>query len=137
MAGGGRRALAEDALPNTRLPQCPGRQSGGGWLVSHRILGRRSALINVGGQKVHPAEVVSALMELPEVADAAVYGRPDPITGHSVAARIQPATGAPDSAREWKRLLRRELRGKLAAWKIPATVELTDGTEVNHRMKRA
>ena len=53
-----------------------------------RFLGRKSQIINVGGAKVYPAEVESVLLQMPNVADATVYGQPNPITGHIVAARL-------------------------------------------------
>src|SRR5262249_15378818 len=53
-----------------------------------RILGRKSELINVGGEKVHPTEVENALLQLDNVKDVTVYGRPNPITGNVVAVKI-------------------------------------------------
>ena len=53
-----------------------------------KILGRDSDLINVGGQKVYPAKVETAILELPEVADAAVYGERNMLTGKIVCADV-------------------------------------------------
>ena len=53
----------------------------GEWL---RFLGRTSDLINVGGQKVYPAEVESVLLELENVLDVTVRGEPNPIIGQIV-----------------------------------------------------
>ena len=50
-----------------------------------RILGRASELINVGGEKVYPAEVESVLLEHADVLDAAVVGKPDAVRGQIVA----------------------------------------------------
>ena len=44
----------------------------GDWL---KILGRKSELINSGGEKVYPAEVESLMLQLPEIDDVVVYGR--------------------------------------------------------------
>lgn len=54
-----------------------------------RFLGRDSDMINVGGQKVFPAEVENAILEMPQVREVAVYGRPHPILGQSVCANIR------------------------------------------------
>ena len=56
----------------------------GEWI---KILGRRSETINVGGEKVHPHEVESAILELDFVEDAVVSGEQNPLTGSVVAAR--------------------------------------------------
>jgi acyl-coenzyme A synthetase/AMP-(fatty) acid ligase len=55
---------------------------------SVRVLGRREAVINVGGEKVIPETVEALLMDLPNVRDAAVTGLPNPLTGEAVYARI-------------------------------------------------
>ena len=59
-----------------------------------RIAGRRSELINVGGEKVLPGEVEAVLLEMPEIADALVGGEPNAITGQMVVARVVLAPGA-------------------------------------------
>ncbi len=69
-----------------------------GWYNTHdvvevdgpyiRILGRTTELINVGGQKVYPSEVESALLEMDNVREATVWGEPNPVTGQVVAARV-------------------------------------------------
>ena len=57
------------------------------------FLGRADSVINVGGAKVRPEEVEQALLRIPGVADARVYGRPNPITGNLVAAGIAAVPG--------------------------------------------
>jgi long-chain acyl-CoA synthetase len=54
------------------------------------IADRRTDLILVGGVNVYPAEVEGVLMGHPNVADAAVIGRPDPDLGQVVHAVIAP-----------------------------------------------
>jgi long-chain acyl-CoA synthetase len=53
-----------------------------------KILGRDSDLINVGGQKVYPAEVETVILELPDVADVAVYGERNSLLGNIVSADV-------------------------------------------------
>src|SRR5687768_712237 len=57
-----------------------------------RILGRKSEIVNVGGQKVYPAEVENVIQELAEVAEVTVYGERNAITGSIVCADITPAS---------------------------------------------
>ena len=100
-----------------------------------RIIGRKSSTVNVGGQKVHPAEVEAVLHEIEGLEACRVYGEPDPITGQRVACEI--FISEAKDPRKWKRAIRNHCRGKLAPWKIPATVKVGDRLSVNARMKHS
>jgi len=99
-----------------------------------RIIGRESATINVGGQKVHPSEVEAVLLELDGIDACQVYGESDPITGQRVACEI--FSSEERDLRSWKRAIRNHCRGKLAPWKIPANVKVGNKLGVTSRMKR-
>ena len=101
---------------------------------SLRIIGRQSATINVGGQKVHPSEIEAVLHHIEGIDACYVYGEPDPITGQHVACEI--VTSIEQELRSWKRSIRNHCRGKLAPWKIPSSVTVSDDLSVNSRMKR-
>jgi acyl-CoA synthetase (AMP-forming)/AMP-acid ligase II len=90
----------------------------GEWL---RIRGRRSETINVGGEKVHPAEVESFLESLPGVAQAVVHGEANPILGQVVVASVRLTTDEPLEA--FRARARTELRGKLPRYAIPQRIE--------------
>jgi acyl-CoA synthetase (AMP-forming)/AMP-acid ligase II len=68
------------------------------------ILGRRSELINVGGEKVHPTEIENVLLQIDNVKDVTVRGHPNPITGEVVAAKI--STVVPEDTEALKRRVR-------------------------------
>lgn len=102
---------------------------------SIRILGRDSDLINVGGQKVYPAEVEEAISQLPGIADVAVFGRPHPILGSTVCARVRIATPGTSDA-EARTLIRQGLAGRLEAYKIPQKIEVTSQALSTDRFKR-
>lgn len=53
-----------------------------------RFLGRKAEVINVGGQKVFPAEIEAVLLEDPNVMEASVYGVPHPLMGQVAEARV-------------------------------------------------
>jgi long-chain acyl-CoA synthetase len=99
-----------------------------------RILGRVSDLINVGGQKVYPAEVESVLLTMDNVRDVAVYGEKSPLTGQFVAARFNLIEPEPLDA--FKRRMRTFCRDKLPSYKVPARIELTDRDQFGVRMKK-
>lgn len=103
----------------------------GDWL---RFLGRTTEIINVGGQKVYPAEVEAALLELDGVTDATVRGEPNAILGNCVVARVNLC--GPESVDAFKARMRRGLRGRLAPYMIPARVEVTEAEQFNARGKR-
>jgi acyl-CoA synthetase (AMP-forming)/AMP-acid ligase II len=58
------------------------------------LLGRLSAVVNTGGEKVFPAEVEQVLLDHPHVADAVVFGLPHPRFGEAVSAMVAPIEGA-------------------------------------------
>jgi O-succinylbenzoic acid--CoA ligase len=57
------------------------------------VTGRLDDVVISGGVNVAPAAVEAALREHPEVADAVVFGRPDPTWGQRVVAAVVPAPG--------------------------------------------
>ncbi|WP_210495177.1 AMP-binding protein [Patulibacter sp. SYSU D01012] len=66
------------------------------------IVGRVADTIITGGENVLPLEVERVLEADPAVAEAAVFGRPDPEWGERVCAQLVPAVGAtvePDAVR--------------------------------------
>lgn len=99
-----------------------------------RILGRESEVINVGGEKVYPAEVEDVIMRMPNVSDATVYRHFHPIIGQVVAARVM--LERPEPVAQFKRQLRKHCAEHLARYKVPVKVELTEETEYSDRFKK-
>jgi long-chain acyl-CoA synthetase len=93
----------------------------GEWL---RILGRKSEIINVGGNKVFPLEVENTLLALANVEDVAVHGEPNPITGQIVAATVR--LTAPEDPAAFKTRMKLFCADKLAGYKVPAKVRFVD-----------
>jgi acyl-CoA synthetase (AMP-forming)/AMP-acid ligase II len=103
----------------------------GDWL---RILGRRSELINVGGSKVHPAEVESVLLALDGVEDVTVSGEAHAITGQIVTATVRLA--GDESLAAFKGRMRLWCRDRLEAYKVPVKVRMAEGPLYSERFKR-
>jgi len=99
-----------------------------------RVLGRKSELINVGGEKVYPAEVESVIQEMENVAEATVYGEKNAITGNIVCARVRLVHD--EGLREFTRRLRSYCRTRLQAHKIPIKVTLVDERQYSERFKK-
>ena len=103
-----------------------------------KILGRQSEIINVGGEKVYPAEIENVIQELPAIGEVTVYGERNPITGNIVCARIRPS--AQFSEDERKQLItevKRHCREKLESYKVPVRVTFTSQVQHTQRYKKA
>ncbi|GAA3221802.1 class I adenylate-forming enzyme family protein [Actinocorallia longicatena] len=87
------------------------------------IADRRVDMIITGGANVFPAEVESALIEHPGIADVVVIGLADERWGRRVHAVVEPAPG-PAAITEAEVVA--FARERLAAYKVPKTVELID-----------
>ncbi|MBQ9478428.1 MAG: AMP-binding protein [Selenomonadaceae bacterium] len=88
-----------------------------------KILGRRSEMINVGGQKVFPAEVESVIQQMEGVEEVAVSGERNSLTGQIVKARVKLSTD--ESLSDFKKRLRKFCKGKLENYKVPQKIELS------------
>ncbi|MBL8381197.1 MAG: AMP-binding protein [Burkholderiales bacterium] len=79
------------------------------------LLDRKKDMIVTGGENVYSAEVESALLEHPALAEAAVIGVPDPVYGEAVFAVLVPRPGMSASDEE----LIAHCRGHIGGYKIP------------------
>lgn len=89
---------------------------------SIRFLGRKSGVINTGGEKVHPQEVEDVLLAHPAVTDCVVVGAPDPTWGERVAAVV--AVTVPGAVTQEE--LQRHVREHIAGYKVPRSIVLLD-----------
>jgi len=99
-----------------------------------RFLGRDSELINVGGQKVFPAEVEAVLLACDMVAEAVVYGQPNPITGKIVCADIQLRETYDEEAA--RRAIKKFCAQQLEPFKVPVKIRFVHGGLTSDRLKR-
>jgi fatty-acyl-CoA synthase len=80
-----------------------------------QLLGRGSACINTGGEKVYPEEVEHVIVGHPDVADCLVIGVPDERFGQKVVALVAPRAGSHALAAG----LAEFVQGKMAGYKRP------------------
>jgi len=99
-----------------------------------RIVGRVTDLINVGGQKVYPAEVEDVLLSMSNIRDVSVYGERNPLMGQILAARINLIE--PETLDAFKKRMRAYCRERLPSYKIPVRIEFTDREQYGIRMKK-
>ncbi len=100
----------------------------------YRILGRESDIINVGGQKVYPAEVEKVLSELPGVIEAVVSGEAHLLLGQIVVATLQMEEEVPTA--EIRRKVGEHCRGRLQQYMIPQKVRVIRESPLNYRFKK-
>jgi acetyl-CoA synthetase len=88
------------------------------------LLGRVDDVLNVAGHRIGTAEVESALVEHPAVAEAAVVGRPDPLKGQALVAFVSLRASAKAEPREIRGELREWVAEKIGAIAKPDDVHL-------------
>ena len=100
-----------------------------------RILGRESELINVGGQKVYPAEVEAVLLDCPDVENAVVYKESNPIMGQIVCAKIN-RCNEKGNASEVRARIKKFCARQMDGFKVPVKISFVTETLHSDRMKR-
>src|SRR5436190_759274 len=88
------------------------------------LLGRVDDVINVSAHRISTIEVESALVDHPEVAEAAVCGRSDPTTGQAIVAYVT-LKGGKDGSVEKLEELRNHVSRKIGAIAKPANIVFT------------
>jgi long-chain acyl-CoA synthetase len=106
-------------------------ETDGEWV---RILGRKSDIINVGGQKIYPTEVESVLLDCPQVIDAIVYGESNPLLGKIVCANVVLHEGI--SEKDGRSLIRKHCNQLLQPFMVPAKFSFVDEIAQSTRLKR-
>ena len=84
------------------------------------IVGRKKDMIKSGAHRIAPKEIEDAILEFPEVHEAAVVGVPDELLGEAIKAFVVFREGAPD---ETLAALEAFLRRRLPAYKVPGACE--------------
>jgi acetyl-CoA synthetase len=89
------------------------------------IMGRVDDVMNVSGHRIGTMEVESAIVSSPEVAEAAVVGRPDEITGTAIVAFVSPigTTTADDAL---VRRLKQHVTKEIGAIARPTEIRFTN-----------
>lgn len=86
------------------------------------FVGREKHLIRRAGENIAAAQVEAALVEHPDIEEAACVAAPDALRGEEVLAVVRPRPGAAPAFGEWAAAL----VGRLAAFKIPRYWMVTD-----------
>ncbi|MGE4170317.1 MAG: fatty acid--CoA ligase family protein [Candidatus Margulisiibacteriota bacterium] len=85
--------------------------------LTFRFMGRDTDLINVGGNKVNPTEVEEALLALPDITAAHVYGKPNSVLGTVLCCDVVSAVPVSEKT------IRLFLKDRLQPFKIPRFIQ--------------
>jgi len=119
--------------------------SADGWFITgdlvtvtgDRVLfrGRTDSVINVGGGKVMPEQVEAALLEVPVVREARVYGVKNPIAGDVLAADVVLAEAVSEA--DARKAIFSALSARLEPYKVPRIYRFMEKIPVNETGKKS
>ncbi|UAN56751.1 fatty acid--CoA ligase family protein [Serratia sp. JSRIV004] len=101
-----------------------------------KILGRSKEIINVGGEKVYPAEVESVLMQHPQVKDCKAYGEQNGLTGQFVAAEVVLDADYGETSNDVLRAIRQFCREHMDNYKVPIRLKIVEAIRYSSRYKK-
>lgn len=99
-----------------------------------KILGRKSEIINVGGEKVYPVEVESVIQEIDNIAEVTVYGEKNPIMGNIVCAKV--TLIKKEDKKQIVTRIKTYCISKLQRYKVPVKVKVIGGIQHTERYKK-
>jgi len=99
-----------------------------------KILGRKSEIINVGGEKVYPQEVENVILEIDNVAEVMVYGEKNPIIGNIVCAKVRLKNN--ENKKDFTNGLIKYCAEKLKGYKVPVKVQIDYEEQYSDRYKK-
>ena len=101
-----------------------GRFDEDGYLV---LVGRTKDMINRGGENIYPGEIEAVVNQLPQIAEAAVVGRPDPVYGEQPVLFVALYPGAMLSVDA----IEEHVRASVSKYKLPAEITVLDDLPKN------
>ena len=99
-----------------------------------QILGRKSEMINVGGEKVYPAEVESVIQSMKNISEVTVYAEKNPIIGNILCVKV--SLLKPEDSKEFTARLKQYCQERLERFKIPVKVKIVDSAHHGERFKK-
>jgi long-chain acyl-CoA synthetase len=99
-----------------------------------KILGRRSELINIGGEKVYPQEIENIIMEMDNVSEVTIYSEKNSIIGNIVCAKV--TLSIDEDKKDFKKRLRVFCKERMQEYKIPVKIMMVNEDHYNLRFKK-
>ena len=102
--------------------------------MSNKILGRKSELINVGGDKVYPQEVENVILQMDNVMEVTIYGQKHAIMGNIVCAKV--LLKEKEERKKFSRKLKEFCKERLQSFKVPVKIDIEEVSLHSHRFKK-
>ena len=99
-----------------------------------KILGRKSELIIIGGEKVYPIEIETRILEHPNVEDVLVYKEAHPLMGNIVCAKIKLIS--PQNEKEFVLEIKKFCAEAFPPYKIPSRIKISSESLSGTRQKK-
>jgi long-chain acyl-CoA synthetase len=99
-----------------------------------KILGRKSEIINVGGEKVYPQEVENVIVGYKGVTDVTVFSEKHPITGNIVCAKINIENVSDEKL--FVKELKQYCKANLQSFKVPVKIQVVLEALHSNRFKK-
>jgi long-chain acyl-CoA synthetase len=99
-----------------------------------KILGRKSELIIIGGEKVYPIEIETRILELSNVEDVLVYKEAHPLMGNIICAKVKLIH--PEDEREFVIKLKKFCAEVFPAYKTPSRIKISQEPLSGLRQKK-
>ena len=99
-----------------------------------KILGRKSELINVGGEKVYPQEIEDVIQEIDNIKEVLVFGEKNPIMGNVVCAKIR--LEKEENRKIINKRIKKYCSERMRSYKVPVKITITDEKLYGDRYKK-
>jgi acyl-CoA synthetase (AMP-forming)/AMP-acid ligase II len=99
-----------------------------------QILGRVSDVVNIGGEKVYPAEIENFIEQLQNILDVAAYSEPNALLGQVIAVDV--VLREEESLSALRKRIREACRISLGNSKVPSKVRIVNQLSVSSRQKK-
>ena len=99
-----------------------------------KILGRKSEIINVGGEKVYPQEVENVIQEMDNIAEVLVFGEKNPIVGNIVCAKVLLKSDKDEKLSITN--IKKHCTKNLQNFKVPVKLEIVKKEQYSERFKK-
>lgn len=99
-----------------------------------KILGRKSELIIIGGEKVYPIEIETRILEFPNVEDVVVFKEAHLLLGNVICAKVKLL--APEDEREFVIKLKKFCAETFPPYKIPSKIKVVQESLSGLRQKK-
>ena len=99
-----------------------------------KFKGRKSDIINVGGEKVYPQEIENVILKVDGILDVTVFGSKNPIIGNIVCARVVLKNSKDEQV--MKKQIKSFCRQELEPFKVPVKISFSNSNQFSSRFKK-